>query len=104
MTEATAVAPQRRRRRLDGEHLTTYVVLVLVAAIVLVPLVATALGGFKTLGGLRANPFGLPDQWVWSNYWDILASVRYWRMLGNSLVIAAMTVSLMLATASMAAF
>jgi len=69
-----------------------------------VPLVATALGGFKTLGGLRANPFGLPDRWVWSNYGDILASARYWRMLGNSLLIATLTVSLVLATASMAAF
>jgi raffinose/stachyose/melibiose transport system permease protein len=92
------------RRSPDRGQLVTYAVLVTVAAIVLVPLVATALGGFKTLGGLRANPFGLPDQWVWSNYWDILSSARYWRMLGNSLVIAALTVTLVLATASMAAF
>jgi raffinose/stachyose/melibiose transport system permease protein len=83
---------------------TTYLILVVIAAIILVPLLATALGGFKTLGELRANPFGLPRQWVWSNYWDILASVRYWRMLANSLVIATLTVSLVLATASMAAF
>jgi len=93
-----------RRKRVDGARLATYAVLVFVAAIVLVPLVATALGGFKTLGGLRANPFGLPDRWMWSNYWDILVSVRYWRMLGNSLVIATMTVFLVLVTASMAAF
>ena len=54
----------------------------------LVPLLATALGGFKDLGELRANPLGLPQHWVWSNYWDILASARYWRVLGNSLLIA----------------
>ncbi|SED27749.1 carbohydrate ABC transporter membrane protein 2, CUT1 family [Rhizobiales bacterium GAS188] len=95
---------RRRRRPVDGARLTTYAILVVVAAIILVPLLATALGGFKTLGGLRANPFGLPEQWVWSNYWDILSSSRYWRMLGNSLVIATLTVSLVLATASMAAF
>ncbi|SDR61719.1 carbohydrate ABC transporter membrane protein 2, CUT1 family [Rhizobiales bacterium GAS113] len=95
---------RRRRRPADGARLTTYAILVVVAAIILVPLLATALGGFKTLGGLRANPFGLPEQWVWSNYWDILSSARYWRMLGNSLVIATLTVSLVLATASMAAF
>jgi raffinose/stachyose/melibiose transport system permease protein len=93
-----------RRGRIDRGRPATYAVLVLVAAIVLVPLVATALGGFKTLGALRANPFGLPDHWVWSNYLDILASLRYWRMLGNSLLIATMTVSLVLAMASMAAF
>jgi raffinose/stachyose/melibiose transport system permease protein len=93
-----------RRGGIDRGRPATYAVLVLVAAIVLVPLVATALGGFKTLGALRANPFGLPDHWVWSNYLDILASLRYWRMLGNSLLIATMTVSLVLAMASMAAF
>ena len=109
MTDATiasdlALPRPRRRKPIDGGKLAIYGVLVLVAAIILVPLVATALGGFKTLGGLRANPFGLPDRWVWSNYGDILASARYWRMLGNSLLIATMTVSLVLATASMAAF
>jgi raffinose/stachyose/melibiose transport system permease protein len=93
-----------RRKPVSVALGTTYVVLIVVAAIILVPLLATALGGFKTLGELRANPFGLPRQWVWSNYWDILASARYWRMLANSLIIAALTVSLVLATASMAAF
>jgi raffinose/stachyose/melibiose transport system permease protein len=109
MTDATIdrtrVRPRlsRRGRAAHGGP-AIYLVLILVAAMVLVPLVATALGGFKTLGALRANPFGLPDHWVWSNYLDILASTRYWRMLGNSLVIAAMTVTLVLTTASMAAF
>ena len=55
----------------------------------LVPLLATALNGFKELGELQANPFGLPRVWIWQNYWEILASVRYWQVLGNSLLIAA---------------
>jgi len=84
--------------------LLRYAVLVTVAAFVLVPLVATALGGFKDLGDLRTNPFGLPAQWQWQNYWEILSGERYWRLLMNSLVIAALTVVLTLAAASMAAF
>ena len=40
-------------------------VLFVVAALVLIPLVATALGGFKTLGDLRVDPFGLPGSWEW---------------------------------------
>jgi raffinose/stachyose/melibiose transport system permease protein len=79
-------------------------VLFVVAAIVLVPLVATALGGFKTLGDLRTNPFGLPHEWQWENYWSLLAGGRYWRLLANSLLIAALTVLLTLVVASMAAF
>ena len=81
-----------------------YCALFLVAAIVLVPLLTTALGGFKTLGDLRTNPFGLPSEWVWSNYLDILLSFRYWQLLGNSLLIATLTVVLIVITGSMCAF
>lgn len=81
-----------------------HAVLILVAALVLIPLVTTALGGFKTLGDLRVDPFGLPAHWEWRNYWDILSGPRYWRQMGNSLVIALLTVLLTLSLASMAAF
>jgi raffinose/stachyose/melibiose transport system permease protein len=81
-----------------------YAVLFLVAGVVLMPLLATVLGGFKSLGELRVNPFGLPADWEWRNYWEILASGRYWRLLLNSLVIAVLTVALTLAASAMAAF
>jgi raffinose/stachyose/melibiose transport system permease protein len=79
-------------------------VLCVVAATVLVPLYATAIGGLKNLGELRTSPFGLPQSWVWSNYGDILGSLRYWRLLGNSLLIGGLTTALTLVVASMAAF
>jgi raffinose/stachyose/melibiose transport system permease protein len=79
-------------------------VLLLVAAIVIVPLLATAIGGFKELGELRTNPFGLPRAWQWQNYAGIIGSLRYWQILGNSLFIATMTVTLTLAVAAPAAF
>lgn len=81
-----------------------HALLAIVAALVLIPLVSTALGGFKTLGDLRVDPFGLPAHWEWRNYWDILSGARYWRQMGNSLVIALLTVLLTLSLASMAAF
>ena len=81
-----------------------YAILFLIAGLVLIPLVATVLGGFKSLGDLRVNPFGLPAQWEWGNYWSILSGSRYWQLLLNSLVIAVLTVVLTLVTASMAAF
>ena len=59
----------RSRRRLEMGACSSWS-----PAIVIVPLLATALGGFKSLGELRTNPFGLPDVWVWQNYWDILSS------------------------------
>jgi raffinose/stachyose/melibiose transport system permease protein len=78
--------------------------LTVVAAFVLVPLFATVLGGFKSLGELRVNPFGSPHHWEWSNYADILFSRRYWQLLRNSLIISTLTVTLTLIVASMAAF
>jgi len=81
-----------------------YAALFIVASIVLIPLVTTGLGGFKTLGDLRTNPFGLPIDWQWQNYGEILFSERYWRMLWNSLVIGFWTTFLTLAVAAMAAF
>ena len=82
----------------------TYTALVIVATMILVPLIATVLGGFKTLGELRVNPLGLPSHWEWRNYWDIIASMRYWRMLWNSLLIAVLTCLITLVAAAMAAF
>ena len=81
-----------------------YGLLYLVAAAVLVPLLATALGGFKSLGDLRVNAFGLPAVWEWRNYWDILAGKRYWGLMGNSALIAALTVFLTVTTSAMAAY
>jgi raffinose/stachyose/melibiose transport system permease protein len=87
-----------------GTQLYLYTSMIIIAAIVIVPLVTTALGGFKTLGDLRSNAFGLPHDWMWSNYWDILTGVRYWRQMGNSLLIAVLTVVLTLSFSAMAAF
>src|SRR5689334_23825978 len=92
------------RTPFDPAMLFKAVFLAVVAIFVLVPLLATLLGGFKTLGELRVNPFGLPQHWQWQNYADILFSTRYWQLLRNSLIISTLTVTLTLLTASMAAF
>lgn len=81
-----------------------YTPLLLVALVVLVPMLVTVLGGFKSLGELRVNPFGLPSDWEWKNYWDILSGGRYWQLMGNSLIIASLTVVLTLIVSSMAAY
>ena len=105
MTKSAANADDEGGRVLDRTAgIARMGALLSLTAIVLAPLLATVLGGFKELGELRANPLGLPHVWVWSNYGDILTSFRYWRVLGNSLLIASVTVALTLAVSSMAAF
>src|SRR5215207_208062 len=83
-----------RRRLPDLVTLYKILFLALVAAFVSVPLLATVLGGFKSLGELRTSPFGIPQTWEWQNYAGIVLSKRYWQLLGNSLVIASLTVSI----------
>src|SRR6478736_2203106 len=91
-------------RHFDPAPLYKALFLTLVAAFVAVPLITTVLGGFKSLGELRTNPFGLPQSWEWENYWGILASKRYWVLLRNSLIIALLSTALTLVVASMAGF
>lgn len=85
-------------------RLPQYLILFLVAGLVIIPLYATAIGGLKTMGELRTNPFGLPSEWLWQNYWNVLSDPRLWQLLFNSLIIAGVTVVLTLLLASMAAF
>lgn len=88
----------------DTSLIYKYAILLFVAGLVLVPLLATAVGGIRTLGELRTDPFGVPATWVWSNYWDILAGNRFWQMLWNSLVIALLTVFMTVVAGAMVAF
>ena len=84
------------REPFDSAVLYQMLFLAVVAVFILVPLLATLLGGFKSLGELRVNPFGLPQHWEWQNYADILFSARYWQLLRNSLIISTLTVVLTL--------
>jgi raffinose/stachyose/melibiose transport system permease protein len=105
MTEPAPIEPAPAPGRPDGvARIAIFGALTVLAGIVLIPIAATALGGFKGLGELQSNPLGLPHVWVWSNYWQILANFRYWQVLGNSLLIALLTVGVTLALSSMAAF
>lgn len=79
-------------------------VLLFVSSLILVPLAATILGGFKTDGELRAEPFGLPEIWRTEFYAEILVDPQFWRYLWNSLVISLLTVALTLILGSMAAY
>lgn len=78
--------------------------LAVVGFVVLIPLVTVTLGGFKTMGELRVNPFGLPGRWNFDNYAAALGGSRLWTALGNSVLLSGGTVLLTLSVATMAAF
>ncbi len=80
------------------------IVLLTVSFLILMPIAATVLGGFKTNGELRVSPFGIPEVWHLEFYGEILGGSRFWIYLGNSFFISLMTVVLTLLLGSMCAF
>ena len=69
------------------------------------PFYTTVLGGFKEIGELRVNPFGLPASWDPVRFTEILfGPTLFLARCGNSLFIAVGTVVLSTLLASMTAF
>lgn len=85
-------------------QLPLHVVLVVVGSVIVVPLLYAALSGFKSTDELSRNPFGLPERWLTGNYTDILGSGDFWRLLGNSTLVAVATCVLVVAVSALAAF
>lgn len=76
----------------------------LASIFVLVPMAVTVLGGFKSNGDLRENPFGLPQVWDFSFFSEILSQPGFWTYLGNSLVISLGSVVMTIIVAGAAAY
>jgi raffinose/stachyose/melibiose transport system permease protein len=92
----------RLRATLAGVPL--YVIVLLVAAAILLPVVYAVLGGFRTTGQIAARPVALPTPWVFSNYQEVLGSRSFWQQVANSTIIAAITVVVIVTLSSLAAF
>ena len=98
------IAADRRRRRRPEISALQWLTLAVVALFIIVPFYTTVLGGFKSIGELRTNPFGLPASWDPANFTDIIFGTGLFRSLWNSLFIALSTVVLSVLVSSMAAF
>jgi len=82
----------------------SYLVILIVLAITLVPMLYLIVGGFSTTPQLNSNPNSLPHQWVWSNYGSILSSSVFWQAIENSAIIAVVATGLAVTLGSTAAF
>ena len=100
----TAVAPPGYPLRRTLARGLLYLTAITVLLVIIIPLSFSVLGGFRTSGQLAADPVGLPDPWVFTNYLDTLASPAFYSQLKNSLLISLVTTALVLPAASLAAF
>ena len=101
---ATDTLSRKRHRRQPAISWFQWLTLLLIALFIIVPLYTTVLGGFKSVGELRTNPFGLPVSWDASNFLSILLGPTLFRSLFNSLLVSLCTVVLSILLASMTAF
>jgi len=105
--ESLVIVPERtapRRLSRIASGVLRWGALLLLAAVIVIPVLYAALGGFKDNFQLSASPVALPDPWVVSNYVEVLTSESFWQQLGNSVLIAAITTALVVGFAAMAAF
>jgi len=99
-----SAAASKAGRTAPFSNAPVYVVALLLAAVVLVPIVYVVLGGFRTTGQIAADPVGLPHPWVDRNYSGVITSGTFWHQLGNSMIVAAIATVLVVGVSSMAAY
>lgn len=87
-------------------RLTQYVVACIVLFVVALPLYISVMGGFKSVGQLRAEPVSLPSPILWSQYLDMLTGKQgsFWIELWNSLVVGIGTVLVVVVASTFAGY
>lgn len=96
--------PKKRGKAFAGGNPVIYAVALLVIVATLGPVVFAILGGFRSNAQLAADPVGLPDPWVVSNYVNVLTSGTFWRLAFNSTIVALVTTGLAVVLGVMAAY
>ena len=99
-----ALLRRRRLFRFYVQLFPRYLICVLVAIFVLVPILTAFIGGFKTNAELLDAPFSLPRIWQWQNYVNVLTQGTFWQAAENSLITMVATVVLLMAIACPVSF
>ncbi|HEU5226376.1 MAG TPA: carbohydrate ABC transporter permease [Ktedonobacteraceae bacterium] len=81
-----------------------YLVCIVVAFFVLIPIATVVIGGFKTSGELANAPFALPRVWHWERYASFIFQSSFWSAMENSTIVMLATVGLLLLITCPAAF
>jgi raffinose/stachyose/melibiose transport system permease protein len=74
--------------------------------IIAVPLYISVMGGFKSVGQLRAEPMAIAHPFNWNQYSDMLTGKmgKFWLELLNSLIVGIGTVAVVLVVGTLAAY
>ncbi len=90
--------------RIRNMHIGSHIILIFWSIIVLFPLWTMVINSFKDRLSIYANPFGLPKEWNFSNFNDVLTSGDFLRYFANSLITVCLSLGLILLAGSLAAY
>jgi len=82
----------------------SHVMLVIWAIIVILPLVWTIIGSFKTTKEIFKSPFGLPANWNFDNYVTAWVGNNFGRMFLNTIIVVGFSLFLVMLLGAMCAY
>jgi len=82
-----------------------FIIAAITAYLMFFPVLTVILGGFKEKGQIFSDPFGIPRPPTLQTYREILqAGGTYWTLLGNSVFISMLTITIVIVCGMMAGF
>lgn len=93
-----------KRKKITVGALLTYVLLVFVVLVAVYPLIWTVMSSLKTDYDFMANQMGLPEQITFDNYIKAWTKGEFPQYFSNSIIVSVIALTVMIGTASMAAF
>ena len=103
-TEPIALARHRTRARPPWGQVVLHVVLILTAAVAVMPLVWCIFASFKYYKEVTSSIDLLPHTWTLANYREVLATPNIWSGFGNTIVVTCSVTAVTVLTSTMAGY
>lgn len=98
------IIPTPRWMRKGVPRFFQYLILVVVAILIFVPIVIMLFGSVKTTGQMYSHPYSIPNPPNWNNLIQILSTPNYWRLMKNSLIVMLSTTAITVFVCALVSF
>ncbi len=92
------------RRKREPSRIPNYLFLLLLALFALVPVLLLALNSLRTTQEIGANPFALPESWLFSNYAEAWTQGKFSTTMVNTVILTGGTILGVVIIGGLAAF
>ncbi|WP_402845575.1 carbohydrate ABC transporter permease [Microbacterium sp. GXS0129] len=105
--KSRAQPPVRTVKSTAGDKVVggaSHIVMALWSLVVILPMVWTLIGSFKTTKEIFASPFGLPANWNFDNYVSAWVDNAFGRMFINTVIVVGVSLVLVMVLGAMCAY